>query len=85
MHSTVQAADTAIGSIFPRAAKGVIAVLLTASVAACAVYDIRTTERLRAEDEQACVGSGYKPGTNQLAKCLQDHNLMRMPTTRSEN
>jgi hypothetical protein len=67
----------------PGAARGVIAVLLTASLADCALYDIRKVESQRAEDEQSCASSGYKPGTNQFAKCLQDRDLARMPTTKS--
>jgi hypothetical protein len=70
---------------FPGAAKGVIAILLTASLAGCVLYDIRRIESQRSEDEEACASSGYKPGTNQFAKCMQDHDLARMPTTKSGN
>jgi hypothetical protein len=79
------AAVVAIATGFPGAARGVIAVMLTASLAGCVLYDIRKIESQRADDEQACASSGYKPGTNQFAKCLQDHDLMRMPTTKSGN
>jgi hypothetical protein len=61
----------------PGAARGLIAILLTGSLAGCALYDIRRRESQRAEDEQACASSGYKPGTNQFAKCLQDRDLTR--------
>jgi hypothetical protein len=66
-------------------ARGAIAVLLTASLASCAVYDIKRIESQRAEDEQACASSGYKPGTNPFAECLQDRDLARMPTPKSGN
>jgi hypothetical protein len=69
----------------PGAARCLIAILLTGSLAGCALYDIRRRESQRAEDEQACASSGYKPGTNQFAKCLQDRDLTRMPTTKSGN
>jgi hypothetical protein len=55
-----------------------IAVLLSATLAGCTAYDLTMRERQHAEDAQACSGSGYKPGTNEFAKCLQDHDLMRI-------
>jgi hypothetical protein len=67
------------GIRFP--ARAAIAVLLAATLGGCAAYDVRMRERQQAEDEQACTGSGYKPGTNDFAKCLQDRNLVRMRTT----
>jgi hypothetical protein len=69
----------------PGVARGAIAVLLTVSLAGCVLYDIKRVESQRAEDEQACASSGYKPGTNPFAKCLQDHDLARMPTPKSGN
>lgn len=57
------------------------AVLLAATVAGCTVYDLTMRERQHAEDTQACTGAGYKPGTNEFAKCLQDHDLTRMHAT----
>jgi hypothetical protein len=70
---------------FPGAVRGVIAVLLAASLAGCVLYDIGRIESQRSEDERACASSGYKPDTNQFAKCMQDHDLARMPTTKSGN
>jgi hypothetical protein len=78
MWTTNHAAVAAISAGFPGAARGVIAVLLTASLAGCAFYEARMLEGQRAGDEQACTGAGYKPGTNEFAKCLEDHDLMRM-------
>jgi hypothetical protein len=62
-------------------AKAAVAVLLAAMLACCTVYDVRMRERQHDEDAQACTGSGYKPGTNEFAKCLQDHDLTRMRAT----
>jgi hypothetical protein len=58
-----------------------VAILLAATLAGCTLYDLRMRERQHAEDVQACTGSGYKPGTNEFAKCLQDHDLTRMRAT----
>ena len=62
-------------------ARAAVAILLASTLACCAMYDVRMCERQHAEDEQACTGSGYKPGTNEFAKCLQDHDLTRMRST----
>jgi hypothetical protein len=78
MHNVSHAAGAAIGACSFAAAKGVIVVLITALLTGCAFYQARMLERQRAEDEQACTGSGYKQGTNEFAKCLQDYDLTRM-------
>jgi len=62
-------------------ARATVAILLAATLAGCTLYDLRTRERQHADDVQACTGSGYKPGTNEFAKCLQDHDLTRMRAT----
>jgi hypothetical protein len=62
-------------------ARAALAVLLAATLACCTLYDVRMRERQHAEDTQACTDSGYKPGTNEFAKCLQDHDLTRMRAT----
>jgi hypothetical protein len=62
-------------------ARAAVAILLAATLACCTLYDVRMRERQHAEDMQACTGSGYKPGTNEFAKCLQDHDLTRMRAT----
>jgi hypothetical protein len=85
MRRTIHAAVASIGAGFPGAARGVVAIILIASLGGCALYDIRRTESQRVEDERACASSGYKPETNQFAKCLQDHDLARMPTVKSDN
>ena len=43
-----------------------------ASLAACV-----SPEELRREDEAACVGYGFQPGTNDFAACLQRESLAR--------
>jgi hypothetical protein len=64
--------------------RAAISILLAAILSGCAAYDVRMRERQYTEDEQACTGSGYKPGSNDFAKCLQDRNLIRMRATLSE-
>jgi hypothetical protein len=61
------------------------AAALSVALAGCGTtpYDIATSDRQHAEDEQACKDSGIKPGTNQFEKCLQDRRLARMPLTPS--
>jgi hypothetical protein len=57
-----------------------VIVLLPATLGGCAFapYDVFMRERQHTEDEQACTNSGYKPGTNPFAKCVQDRELTRM-------
>jgi hypothetical protein len=62
-------------------ARAAVAILLAATLAGCTVYDLRMRERQHAEDVEACTGAGFKPGTNEFAKCLQDHDLTRMRAT----
>jgi hypothetical protein len=66
----------AAGSRF--SARVAVAVLLAATLAGCALYDVRMRESQRAEDEQVCTVAGHKPGTNEFATCLQERQLFRM-------
>jgi hypothetical protein len=54
--------------------------ILSAPLAGCGStpYDLVMSDRQHAQDEQACAGASFKPGTNQYAKCMQDHDLARM-------
>ncbi len=56
-----------------------IAALLAAALAGCTAYELATSDRLHAEDEQACTSAGRKPGTNGFAKCMQERELRRNP------
>ena len=62
-------------------ASAAIATLLAATLGGCTPFDVVMRERQHAGDEQACTGSGYKPGTNQFVKCMQDRDLTRMRAT----
>jgi predicted small lipoprotein YifL len=57
--------------------------VLSASLAGCGStpYELVMSDRQHAEDEKVCTGAGFKPGTNQYEKCLQDQNLARMRRT----
>jgi hypothetical protein len=58
----------------------IVAAILSAPLAGCGStpYDLLMSDRQHAQDEQACTGAGFKPGTNQFAKCMQDHDIARM-------
>jgi hypothetical protein len=60
--------------------------VLSATLAGCGTtpYDLAMNHRQRAEDEKVCTGAGFKPGTNQFEKCLQDRSLTRMRPTPSD-
>jgi hypothetical protein len=63
------------------------AVVLSATLTGCGTtpYDVAMSDRQRVEAEQICATAGFKPGTNQFAKCMQDHDLARMHVTPSDN
>jgi hypothetical protein len=63
------------------------AAALSVALASCGTtpYDIAMSDRQHAEDEQACKDSGFKPGTNQFEKCMQDRHLTRMHLTPSDS
>jgi hypothetical protein len=42
-----------------------------------------TPEERRAADQRACVGYGFKPGTNAMAQCLLDLDLDRRADSRA--
>jgi hypothetical protein len=50
----------------------VLAIFALALAASCV-----SPEELRHEDEAACAGYGFKPGTNDFANCLQRESLAR--------
>jgi hypothetical protein len=87
MRNIIHAAGPVIGARSSAAARGVAVVLLAALLSGCVYYQARMLDRQRAEDEEACKGAGFRPGTNEFAKCLQDHDLARMRavSTRSGN
>jgi hypothetical protein len=61
--------------------------ILSAMLAGCGTtpYDLVMSDRQHAEAEQACTGAGFKPGTNQFAKCMQDRDLARMHLAPSDS
>jgi hypothetical protein len=54
----------------------VLAICALAVAASCV-----SPEELRREDEAACMGYGFKPGTNDFANCLQRESLARRYAT----
>lgn len=50
----------------------VLSVLALLLLAGCV-----SPEQLRAEDEAACTGYGFRPGTTDFATCLQNESLAR--------
>jgi hypothetical protein len=52
----------------------VVALLGLALIGLCACA---SPEELRAQDEAACTGYGFQPGTPQFAECLQRESLAR--------
>ena len=53
-------------------------VRLIAAVGLCAlVGGCVSLEELRAQDEAACTGYGFRPGTDDFATCLQRESLAR--------
>jgi hypothetical protein len=50
----------------------VLAICALALTASCV-----SPEELHREDEAACTGYGFKPGTNDFANCLQRESLAR--------
>jgi hypothetical protein len=87
MRNIIHAAGAGIGAGLLAAARGMVVVLLTALLSGCAYYQARMLDRQRAEDEQACKDAGFRPSTNEFAKCLQDHDLTRIraASTKSGN
>ena len=63
------------------------AAILSAPLAGCGStpYDFVMNDRQHAQDEQACAGAGFKPGTNEFAKCMQDPDLARMDLKPSDS
>jgi predicted small lipoprotein YifL len=63
------------------------AAVLSVALTGCGTtpYDIAMSDRQHAEDEQACRDSGFKSGTNQFEKCMQDRHLARMRLTPSDS
>ena len=51
-----------------------VALLGLALVALCSCA---SPEQLRAQDEAACTGYGFQPGTSLFAECLQRESLAR--------
>jgi hypothetical protein len=63
------------------------AAILSVTLTSCGTtpYDLVMSDRQHAEAEQACTGAGFKPGTNQFAKCMQEHDLARMHLMPGDN
>ena len=49
----------------------------TAAVLALTLASCVSPEELRREDEAACGGYGFQPGTDAFASCLQQESLAR--------
>jgi hypothetical protein len=63
------------------------AAILSAALMGCGStpYDLVMSDRQRAEAEKACTGAGFRPGTNQFARCLQDRSVTRTHITPDDN
>jgi hypothetical protein len=59
-----------------RMLRGTVLALIIAATA-CGLTACISLEEMRQEDEAACIGYGFQPGTPDFAGCLQRENLAR--------